>query len=152
MRNKVLIITSKNDEHADYIISRMNDRGLSDRVIRLNTEDFSDNVVYSFDGEQFKLEIQDSGRKVSSFEICTVWYRRPIKQNISFADPGVEKFVKGQFEHFLNGLYYILCDDVLWINEIKDNLYAKNKLYQLNVAKKAGFKIPKVLKGSKWRS
>lgn len=145
MRNKVLIITSKNDEHADYIIARMNDRGLSDRVIRLNTEDFSDNVVYSFDGEQFKLEIQDSERKVSSFEICTVWYRRPIKQKISFADPGVEKFVKGQFEHFVNGLYYILCDDVLWINEIKDNLYAKNKLYQLNVAKKAGFKIPKVL-------
>lgn len=142
---KVLIITSKNDEHADYIIMKMNERGLAERVIRLNTEDFLNNILYTFDGNGFYIDLYDSKRNFHSSEICTVWYRRPINSKILCEDPGVQKFISGQIEQFLNGLYYILGDGVLWINDIKNNLSAKNKLYQLYIANKVGFKTPNVI-------
>lgn len=142
---KVLIITSKNDEHADYIINLMNIRGLADRVIRLNAEDFRENVIYSFDGKKFRIKILDSGKEFVDTEICTVWYRRPIKNKVICDDLGVRKFIEKQIEQFVNGLYYCMSDTALWINDLRANLFAKNKIYQLHMAEEVGFLIPKVV-------
>lgn len=145
MKNKVLIITSKFDEHADYIINLLNIRNMSDKVIRLNTEDFRTNVIYTFDGIHFSVSICDSGIHFSDLDICTVWYRRPIDEKIEGNDDGVNRFIKSQINQFLNGLYYCLHDKALWINDLKSDLFAKNKLYQLAIANQVGLRTPKVM-------
>ena len=142
MKKKVLIISSRNDEHADYIINLMNIRGLSDSVIRLNTEDFRKNVKYEFDGKHFWIKILDSNKEFVDSDICTVWYRRPLKEKLEYEDEGVKNFIKAQIEQFLCGLYYCLHDKALWINDLKADLFAKNKLYQLFVANDVGFLTP----------
>ena len=142
---KALIITSKNDEHADYIINLMNIRGYSDSVIRLNTEDFRNNVKYTFNGNSFHIHIVDSGKDFYDSDICSVWYRRPLKEKIQCEDEGVKNFIRAQTEHFINGLYYCLADKALWINDLKADLFAKNKLYQLYIAKEVGFLTPNVM-------
>ena len=145
MRDKVLVITSKFDEHADYIINLFNILNLSDRIIRLNTEDFRTNIKYTFDGKQFSVSAYDSGISFTDSDICTVWYRRPVDEKIEGPDEGVNRFIKSQITQFLNGLYYCLHDKVLWINDLKADLFAKNKLYQLKIANQVGFNTPNVM-------
>lgn len=145
MRNKWLIISSKEDEHANYIISKCNDLGLGERIIRLNTEDFIDNISYTANNRGIDVEIKDSGKKFTCDEIQTVWYRRPEKVKPEYSDDGVNKFITNQVQVFLHGLYYILHKEAFWVNDLAANLFAKNKIYQLYLAQKEGFDIPKFI-------
>lgn len=145
MKDKVLIITSKFDEHADYIINLMNIRGMSDRVIRLNTEDFRINVEYTFDAKHFNILLRDSDIEFSEYDICSVWYRRPLDEKLVVSDKGVERFINSQINQFLNGLYYCLHDSALWVNDLQSDMFAKNKLFQLVIATQVGLLIPDVM-------
>lgn len=145
MRDKILIITSKFDEHADYIISLLNENGCADRVIRLNTEDFRNNVKYSFNGMHFQILIGDSNISFTDEEVSKVWYRRPLEEKLDIPDEGVKKFLKSQVKQFLQGLYYCLHESAMWINDLQADMFAKNKLYQLQVADQVGFITPKVM-------
>lgn len=144
--NKILIITSKKDVHVDYILSKCIDFGIDEDCIRLNTEDFADNVKASFDGRRFTVKLKDSERIFSSEDIYTVWYRRPQPMYLgAYDDKGVEKFIRQQYNVFMNGLYYCTHDSALWINDLGKALLAKNKLYQLQVANEVEFNIPKLI-------
>lgn len=145
MRNKILVISSKFDEHADYIINLLNIRGMSERVIRLNTEDFRTNVKYLFDGKHFIFRICDSEITFSETDISTVWYRRPVDEKLELSDEGVKHFIKGQVCQFLNGFYYNLHEDTLWINDLRADMFSKNKLFQLKIANRVGFYTPEVI-------
>lgn len=145
MKDKILIVTSKEDEHANYIIDKCNSTPLKDKIIRLNTEDFIDNVKVSFNGTDFFLEILDSQKSFTNQEIKTVWYRRPIKPQGPYNDPGVNRFLISQVDAFLEGLYYCTHDSSLWINDLRANYFAKNKLLQLKLAKSLGMKVPATL-------
>ena len=40
-KNKIIVLTSKDDPHADIIIDKFNNWGLGDKIIRLNTIEFA---------------------------------------------------------------------------------------------------------------
>ena len=146
VRDKILIITEKDDIHASEIIRYLGDIGESHRVVRLGIEDFPSNVKAVFDGHSFHVNVLDSGRSFSSEEIMTVWYRKPRDTFIDgFEDDGVRNFVFKEFKAFINGLYCCTGDDALWINGRRQSLVACNKFYQLRVAKEVGFNVPKLI-------
>lgn len=145
-KNKLLVISSKYDLHADYIINKCNAIGKQDDVIRLNTEDFASNCKVVFNGNDFEIKILDSGRTFTDSEILSVWFRRPKKVMVDkINDEGVADFITNQSEAFLNGLYHSLLDTAKWINPIDTLQKGQHKITQLKLAKSIGFNVPKVL-------
>ena len=145
MKKKILIVTSKEDEHANYIIAKCNHTALKDCIVRLNTEDIIENFRASFDGTTFWAVILDSQKHFSDKEVKTVWYRRPVKAKGTYNDDGVNRFLVSQYETFLQGLYYCTHESALWINDLRANLFARNKLFQLKLAREIGMNVPDTL-------
>jgi len=143
--NKLLIITSKDDGHADFMINMLNERGLDQQVIRLNTEDFVHNCDVLFDGEAVEILIKDSGRAFHSSEIKAVWYRRPKELEINEADKGVAEFIEAEALAFLRGFYFFCHDTALWVNPLPAMHRGRIKMQQLQLAQRLGFKIPKTI-------
>jgi hypothetical protein len=109
-KNKLLIITSKDDAHADFFINELNSRKRSDQVIRLNTEDFAKNCVSTFNGESIQVKVIDSGLSFDSGELLSVWYRRP--ETISTSHVMDKEAAKQKILQFTNsqGLFYSAID------------------------------------------
>ena len=146
MRNKILIVTSKDDGHADHVIARINATGAGKQVVRLNTEDFVTNCRGVFDGEQFRLTLADSGRRLASDQIKSVWFRRPQDFILpSEADQGVQAFIVKQATAFLRGLYFCCHDEALWVNPLPALHRSRFKLQQLQLARRVGLRVPRTL-------
>lgn len=143
--NKTLFITSLDDSHADYIITILNERGLGDCVVRLNTENFIENCVVSFTETKFEIIIKDSNRKVISNEISTVWFRRPKDFSFKDEDDRTTSFIHKQSTSLLRGIYFATHDTAKWINPLPSLHRARIKLQQLQLAKTLGFNVPKTL-------
>lgn len=145
-RFKTLIVTSKDDGHADHVITKINAAGHGGTVIRLNTEDFVNNCQVRFDGMDFKLCIKDSAREVRGSEIKSVWYRRPLDFDLSDEkDEYVKAFVCKQSIAFLRGLYFTCHDGVKWINPLPALHRSRIKMQQLQLAHRIGFNVPQTL-------
>ncbi len=149
-KDNVLIITSKDDAHADHIIKLFNSKGLGDKIIRLNTEDFVNNCVVSFDGRKFEILIKDSNRKVLSEKIKSVWYRRPKDFKIIEEDPYVRDYIKMQTTAFLRGIYFCCHDSSLWVNPLTSLHRSRHKLQQIQLATLIGFNTPKTMVTNDW--
>lgn len=149
-KNKILVITSREDFHSDYIINIFNNDGLSDNIIRINTEDFNTNTYINFSNNRFKVSVIDSGRTFTNEEIISVWFRRPKTISIKAEDKGVENFIYQQSNAVLRGLYFCLHDSALWINPLPSIHRAKNKLQQLHLATQLGFYVPDTLVTNKY--
>jgi glutathione synthase/RimK-type ligase-like ATP-grasp enzyme len=150
-RNKVLVVTSKEDAHADYIIALCNSRGLGERIIRLNTEDFVDNCRISFDGRSFHLLIKDSGRELWSDEIRSVWYRRPKDFELSEDDPYIRDYIIKQSTACLRGLYFCCHETAIWINPLPALHRSRNKLQQIQLAYEVGLNPPRTIVTNSWQ-
>lgn len=146
-KDKVLIITNeKDDAHADFFIQKCNELGLGDKVVRLNTEKFSENCTIKFDIENYKILIKDSERTLNTDEILSVWYRRPMPIMVDkYSDEGVKKFIQNQSIATLRGLYFLLHGSAKWVNPLPAMHAARHKLPQLVLAKSIGFKVPETL-------
>lgn len=145
-KNKVLVLTSKDDPHADIIIDKFNKWDLGKQIIRLNTSEFAENCIMEFDGKQAKINIIDSERTFNTNEILSVWYRRPDNVKIQTNDDEfVIKFIERESNTFLNGLYHITHDSAIWINPLPALEKSRQKLYQIYLAQKLKIPTPKTL-------
>ena len=63
-RDKILVITSKDDPHADFIIDKINISGLDKTVVRFNTEDFITNCSFTYQNEFGSLHFSDSDKSL----------------------------------------------------------------------------------------
>jgi glutathione synthase/RimK-type ligase-like ATP-grasp enzyme len=145
-KRKSLIVTSKDDSHADHVIAKINDVGNGELVIRLNTEDFINNCKVSFDGKDFRLLIKDSQRELHSPEIRSVWYRRPVDIDLTEErDEYVRAFIQKQASAFLRGLYFTCHDEVKWISPLPALHRSRLKMQQLQLAHRVGLNIPRTL-------
>lgn len=144
--NKTLVITSCEDPHCDYVINKFNEQGLGDRIIRLNTEDFSTNAEIVFSNKSFQVNLKDSQKEFSSGQIVSVWFRRPKKiKAVSFDDEGIETFIEQQANAALRGLYFCLHDTALWVNPLPSMHRARIKLQQIFLAQELNFNVPQTL-------
>lgn len=147
MGERLLVVTNRHDDaHADALFRRYAQIGRN-RAIRLNTEDFLQNAKVSFDGENFRIFLKDSGILFTSQEIGAVWYRRPMDlvPHESILDEGARQFCLDQGGAFLRSLYFATHDSAFWVNPLPCLHRARHKLPQLRAAGRVGFAVPPTL-------
>ena len=142
----ILIITGKKDRHANFVIDKMEQRGVE--YVRLNAEDFPQRVSIPI---QNSLE-QNGNYLVLPNEKCinlkkvkSVWYRKPLPPDINeiTENQRIKEFILKECNAFLGGLWEML--DCLWVNRPSRIKIANYKSYQLQLAKEIGFEIPSTI-------
>lgn len=146
MKNKVLVITSLEDTHTDYIVDKVNQTQYKNKLIRLNTEMFTNNCEVTFHNNNFKVKIKDSGKIFNSNELLSVWYRRPKKIELSKEnDEFVNAFIQRESQAFLTGLYYSTHNECKWINPLPELESSRYKVSQIKLATQLEFNVPDTL-------
>lgn len=131
----ILIITHKQDYTVDFVVNKLNSRGL--KYKRLNCEElikknyqlsFKDDFVFSFDG-------------IENFH--SVWFRRTRLPHIEGLKAEEKQYILNEYDSLLKNIFSSLNTN--WLSEPKYVYNAENKVLQLKLAKKVGFNIPKTI-------
>jgi glutathione synthase/RimK-type ligase-like ATP-grasp enzyme len=144
----VLIITSKEDVHADFVILKIREKGAD--VVRINTEDLQENSSFALEFNRGnwvdRFALLDSSVQFDSSQISAVWYRKPqpVEVSSSIVELHAREFVRDEFDFFLRS-YYLLLQHKKWVNPYWSIRHAGQKLPNLLLASKLGFKTPKTL-------
>lgn len=139
----LLILTSDKDLTADFLIVELINRNLP--YFRLNAEDLTTaGFTFSLAENNVRREISVGTRTLDLGEVKAVWYRRAIHPRpTADLSPAERVFVAGELRHLSMGL--VLNPDVIWVNPIANVSVAELKLYQLQVARQLGFRVPRTL-------
>lgn len=138
----LLILTAERDFAADFLIVELVRRGLP--YFRLNAEDIhTADFAFALDGGGLVQEISVGPRTLALSDVTAVWYRRAIRPISADGalSPQERYFVRGELRHLVMAL--VLNCDAVWVNPIEKVWIAEHKLYQLKVARRAGFKVPR---------
>jgi len=136
LQPKVLFVTNKDDFAIDYLIFKFKDYNIP--YLRLNSEDITEHSI-TWDYEGIKI-LKYNGYQYSLADITSVYFRRAPSVFPNSINLNDTQYINGERRDFFEGLYLTL--NVKWINPIYSTYIAEKKLYQLNVAKNIGFKIP----------
>jgi len=139
----VLILTSDKDLTADFLIVELINRQLP--YFRLNAEELTKaQFIFSVDQSQVHREVSVGARRLNLSEVTAVWYRRAVYPvPMTALTPGERVFVAGELRHLAMGL--VLNPAVVWVNAIDKVFVAEHKLYQLQIARRLGFHVPRTL-------
>ena len=139
----LLILTSDKDLTADFLIVELINRHLP--YFRLNAEELTTaGFTFSLSENGVRREVSVGPRTLDLDTITAVWYRRAIQPgSIAALTPGERIFVTGELRHLATGL--VLNPDVTWVNPIDRVSVAEHKLYQLQIARQLGFRVPRTL-------
>ena len=135
MNCKILIITNKKDYTTDFVIRRLHERKIN--FFRLNTEDFP--LKYSssinISNKTFYIELKSNKISVNFEEIIGIWYRRPVKPQLSeiTLSSDDKEFAIRESSEFLNNLWAIL-DNKNWVSNPNSLRMAERKVFQLRKA------------------
>jgi glutathione synthase/RimK-type ligase-like ATP-grasp enzyme len=140
----ILILTDKFDVHADAIIKKLIEERIDYFRMNLDVESLMKTHV-SF--ENFVWEIKTEMGEIFSNNISCVWCRRPFVE-LTLQEQGNSeidfKIWKNEWNKTLLGLYNSL-KDLEWLNPLRKAYKGENKYYQMDVARKVGFKFPETL-------
>ena len=141
---EVLIISSKHDYSTDHIAYQLNKSGVS--YLRLNRDQLRNFSVVFFPIEQILIGKTNSLTfKITAEYLKSVYFRAPIylkdnyKPNLS-AD---EQLARNQWVAFIKSL--MVFKEAMWVNNPQATYLAEVKPYQLYLAHKIGFLIPKTI-------
>jgi glutathione synthase/RimK-type ligase-like ATP-grasp enzyme len=139
----ILVITNKNDITSDFIIKKIKERGID--FYRFNTEEVSKSCFISIDFQwnRFLLIDRILDKEYNLKEFTSVYFRRPELPTICSKNlnNGEIKFIKNEFLYTFEGIYKILKNSY-WVSPLYAIREAENKIYQLELAKSIGLKIP----------
>ena len=132
------------DVHADTVAEILQNRQVP--VVRLNTETIGKDILIEYAADrmrqsQYIIKLRD--KNVTKQSVRSVWYRRPCppelgEYNLSKQD---QSFAQAQWHDFLWG-YWFSLENAAWMSWPINALAASNKMFQLQVAHKIGFKVP----------
>lgn len=140
------IITNQHDEHADMVIEELNRRGVI--FYRVNTETFpvDSNFNLRMNANAVKADIQLAQRFLPLEEITHVWYRRPLDPvpDSAITDTQHVRIVVSETTSLMKTFWY-LCTNAKWVNALDSNRKAREKGYNMYIARELGFQIPDTL-------
>ena len=131
----ILIITHKTDYTADFVVNKLNQRGIAYR--RLNCED----LLLSEFSFRFDRDFRYSFLGEDNYE--SVWFRRTKLPEVKDLPREETAYVSGEIEGFFKNLFSIL--PAKWLSSPAAVYEAENKLLQLKTAQRLGFIIPDTL-------
>lgn len=140
---RVLIITNKQDLTSDFIIKELKEREIE--FYRFNTEELNKTCSVTLDiaNDRFILFDRAIGKQYDLKQFSSVYFRRPEMPVFDTTGLGVGEiqFLKNEIAYTLEGIYKVLRN-AYWVSPIYSIREAENKIYQLEIAKSIGFKIP----------
>jgi len=143
---RVLLITNKGDVTTDFIVKKLSEKKID--YYRLNTEDLlsKNSLSFDFDKNIFSLFDKEKNVEINLHDIKSVYFRRPLMPHINeeYLSSGEKAFVLNEITFYIEGLYKIL-KDAFWISSVFSIREAESKIFQLQIAKELGFKVPKTL-------
>lgn len=131
----ILIITHKLDFTADYIINKLNEKGIEYK--RFNCEDLFESDITIKLGTGFSYSLLGENR------YDTVWFRRTMLPELVIDNLAQKQYLLKEADNLLQNLFAII--DARWISEPSAIYRAENKLFQLRMAQSLGFNIPETL-------
>ncbi len=142
----LLILTSDTDFTADFLIVELFKRQLP--YFRLNAEELATaGYSFSLDDRVVRKEISVEPKVLNLDDITSVWYRRAIHPSVlARVSPEERIFVAGELRHLAMGL--VLNPKIHWVNPIDRVSVAEHKLYQLQIARDLGLRVPRTLVSS----
>ena len=143
-RPKILLVTTKVDVTADYVVLALEKRAAD--FYRLNTEDLPEAVKSSFeiskDSAAWRWNCFEDEVELS--DVRAVWFRRHRLPLLDAAlDSGVRDFCLRECDWFLRGA--LLASNVRWMSFPPAVAAAEAKLFQLMVARDIGFTVPQTV-------
>lgn len=139
---RALIVTSKSDTHADHVEDILKEKGLS--YDRLNPDCMGEGLFLSYKDGKYLLSFGNGKSTCAKYD--SVWYRKPyISKHDRSAQSSAVAFMARESEAVISDLCLNLSENITWVNHPENNRRADNKLWQLRLAQKAGFKIPETL-------
>ena len=149
---KVLILTNKDDITVDFVVMELQKRKID--YYRLNMDDIPEKikVCFDFNKEEFKIIDTIKNIVVNLGEVTSVYFRRPLLNKLEYIEElnSQEKiYLTSELAFIHEGIYKIL-ENKYWLNNVYDIREAENKIYQLQLAKEVGFKIPMAFIGNEY--
>lgn len=146
MKEVILILTAKFDEHPNPVINLMHERNIP--FFRLNTEALMTDydVTWYCDNETDEIVFKNlfSGDVLQGSNIKSIWCRRPkhpSELRLKSAQPIIEESNLEESQAFYRSMMRYLSDRFSMGNYFYDQ-YASSKLVQLRLAAKLGMTIP----------
>ncbi len=140
---KVLIISNKSDLTSDFVVKVLKSRNIN--FYRFNTEELLNTITITADLKDNSIKLFDNNldHTFSLKEFGAVYYRRPKIPTLKFTDTSQSEniFLKKEIIYLLEGIYKTVRK-AFWISPPYAIREAENKIYQLEIAKNIGFKIP----------
>ena len=147
-RDQILILTTRDDDHADEVVLELMVRGLAVRRIDLDGFPETAGVIVEFAAgrKPARAVFTSPSGDVLLDEIRTVWMRRPIVSLLPAGAPGdaAAFSARRESEAALRGVMARL-DHARWVNPPASLWAAESKVSQLAVAASLGFTIPRTL-------
>jgi hypothetical protein len=137
----ILILTDKDDIHADTVIAHLERWGTP--FIRLNQDVESLlRTKMTYDLKAWRVEMPTGN--FSSDQVSSVWLRKSyVQMTLERSADGSPDFKlwKSEWNKTLQGLYSSL-DAASWFTPFREVFRAENKYLQMKVATECGFQIP----------
>jgi len=136
----ILILTEKNDAHANALIEMLKTDNVSYFRLDLDTKSLEKTTV-TFKNKTWIIKTKIA--EIALKEVKCIWNRRTFVQLMLNEQNKDYKFNiwKNEWNKTLLGMYFYL-KDVKWLNYYRKNHKAENKYFQLKLAEDIGFKIP----------
>jgi len=140
----VLLISNSRDFATDYIVAQLLERGIPYERLDLDLLD-QDRVV--LDPLQQVLRIDRGGETMTlrASEIRSIFFRAPthLRESSGGRHDPKELLASHQWAAFARSL--LAFDEPFWINHPRATYQAENKPYQLMVAARHGFVVPRTI-------
>lgn len=148
----ILLVTSCEDLTTDYLIRRLDDRGLD--YFRFNTEEilstYEISLSISKTNVDFSITDRRRGFELKCSDIRAAYFRRPGTPTI--LDEHIEEeqrfFDVRELEETLRSIWRAIPRN-RWLNHPENIWLANNKFKQLTIARDLGFTIPETLISSR---
>ncbi|HNP66286.1 MAG TPA: hypothetical protein PKH16_00140 [Aequorivita sp.] len=131
----ILIITHKQDYTVDFVINKLNQKGILYK--RLNCEDLI-SINYIFDSDNHFSFSFDGIKRFDS-----VWFRRTKFPEINDLKQEEKLYILNEYDSLLKNIFATI--DAKWLSEPRHVYNAENKVLQLKVAQKIGLNIPRTI-------
>jgi len=136
----ILLVTMSLDPHTDLVIDSLREIGAL--FFRYNT-DLSDQYAIEVSLDGGTLLNRKNNKVVQLETVRSVWVRRrTVPNSLKDVVAGYTQYLEEQWKLFTEIILSAINKEALWVNHPLSYEVAKNKLYQLKIAKEVGFSIP----------
>jgi len=141
----ILILSSQYDFSVDLVTKRLEE--LNEEYIRINKEVFHE-YEFCLNPLDRSIKIFNEYKEINVNSFKSIWFRQPVFTRVMSGNSVSleDQLYKSQWSAFLRS--FMLFTDAKWINYPQATYLAESKPYQLMIAYKLGFKVPKTMVGN----